>query len=132
MFMGAQVADFGSARSASQEGYHWAEQGPPEPRNAQLAGPNSLHTITVRFPSTIVRSDKPFIFFIIYIFGLPLKTAVQDTKSSSGLLVFLFSVCIGIELLPFAGACVHARTCPGICVRALESWKQRNQLHEEE
>ena len=24
-----KVADFGSARSATSEGYHWAEQGPP-------------------------------------------------------------------------------------------------------
>lgn len=24
-----QVGDFGSARSATSEGYHWAEQGPP-------------------------------------------------------------------------------------------------------
>ena len=27
---GLQVADFGSARSAKSEGYHWAEQGAPE------------------------------------------------------------------------------------------------------
>ena len=26
-----QLADFGSSRSATQDGYHFAEQGPPEP-----------------------------------------------------------------------------------------------------
>ena len=28
--LGRQVGDFGSARSAIDEGYHWAEQDPPE------------------------------------------------------------------------------------------------------
>ena len=27
--LNVQVGDFGSARSATSEGYHWAEQGPP-------------------------------------------------------------------------------------------------------
>jgi serine/threonine protein kinase len=31
-----KVADFGSARSATSEGYHWAEQGPPSSHAAVL------------------------------------------------------------------------------------------------
>ena len=41
-----QVADFGSARFATQEGYHFAEQHPPE-RAGEVLG--SLETLTVRF-----------------------------------------------------------------------------------
>ena len=40
-----QVADFGSARFATQEGYHFAEQHPPE-RAGEVLG--SLETMTVR------------------------------------------------------------------------------------
>ena len=39
-----QVADFGSARFATQEGYHFAEQHPPE-RAGEVLG--SLETMTV-------------------------------------------------------------------------------------
>jgi hypothetical protein len=33
MIVVCQVADFGSARSAISEGYHWAEQNPPTSLN---------------------------------------------------------------------------------------------------
>ena len=39
-----QVADFGSARFATQEGYHFAEQHPPE-KAGEVTG--SLETMTV-------------------------------------------------------------------------------------
>lgn len=41
-----QVADFGSARFATQEGYHFAEQHPPE-KAGEVSG--SLETMTVYF-----------------------------------------------------------------------------------
>ncbi|KAK9811255.1 hypothetical protein WJX72_000671 [[Myrmecia] bisecta] len=40
-----KIADFGSARSAKQEGYHWAEQDPPTPTHASLTGPATLHSM---------------------------------------------------------------------------------------
>ena len=43
-----QVADFGSSRSATTGGYHWAEQGAPEPRSGQLRMPVSRQVIQVR------------------------------------------------------------------------------------
>ncbi len=45
MPLSLQVADFGSARFATQEGYHFAEQHPPE-RAGEVLG--SLETRTVR------------------------------------------------------------------------------------
>ncbi len=44
MPLSMQVADFGSARFATQEGYHFAEQHPPE-RAGEVLG--SLETMTV-------------------------------------------------------------------------------------
>jgi len=44
MPLSLQVADFGSARFATQEGYHFAEQHPPE-RAGEVLG--SLETMTV-------------------------------------------------------------------------------------
>lgn len=52
------MADFGSARSATREGYGWAEQGPPEPSAATFTAATPLQVSSCYLPGALHLSLK--------------------------------------------------------------------------